>query len=223
MRCAAVFGRRVEMFACFFCLLTEARGPSDARVPLDRREGRRKTLVPPLESGLLPAQADREAAQCPSRYGARTRQVFPASSETEIRGDWLHAEAWSHVVTGDRRIWLPDAHDKRRHDDRAVIMAGPAMRFMRRSRTNSHRPFGNGRNCGLRASPCKDNFATGDNRRGRKRQACGAPKPQLFFLLLLLHRLRAHAFNRLGLAGDADVRAYDLSGVALAGDAAVGP
>jgi hypothetical protein len=41
-----------------------------------------------------------------------------------------HAEARSHVVNGDRRIWLPDARDKRRHDDGAVIMAGPPMRAL---------------------------------------------------------------------------------------------
>ena len=42
-------------------------------------------------------------------------------------------------------------------------------------------------------------------------------------LLPLFRRLAAHAFDRLGLAGDADIRACDLPGVALAGDAAVGP
>src|SRR6266446_2481371 len=41
--------------------------------------------------------------------------------------------------------------------------------------------------------------------------------------LLLLRRLAAHTFRRLGLAGDSDIRTCDLSGVASAGDAAVGP
>jgi len=41
--------------------------------------------------------------------------------------------------------------------------------------------------------------------------------------LLLLRRLRTHAFHRPRLAGGADIRACDLSGVASAGDAAIGP
>ncbi len=47
--------------------------------------------------------------------------------------------------------------------------------------------------------------------------------PPSVALLLLLCRLAAHAFHRLRLAGDSDVGARDLAGVAPAGDAAIGP
>src|SRR5579883_1618387 len=51
----------------------------------------------------------------------------------------------------------------------------------------------------------------------------GWPQTPSLALLLLLRRLAAHTFDRLGLAGDSDIGARDLSALALADDAAVGP